>query len=217
MMSEHGPASQADGSRPLGPARVPPPKVLLPGDSSMRFYDPTRDHWPEAFQTFHDARVANPRPLGDPSAAGDRRRPGRAAARVSAEVSAPLRAERRTQLADLVSLSSHSRLIWDPTSGHDIPADDPSLIAALIREVVLTTMGLEPNEAGSACARPDDATMIYSKRRPAASTMRRDRTRPPGRAAKTGRGPGSSGSDETSVRRCRRYRSGASRKPFVIR
>jgi hypothetical protein len=107
----------------------------------MRFYDPVRDYWSEEFQAFHDARIANPRILGDRplivlAAGREDPPPG-----VSQELWAELRAERRVQLADLTALSSKARLIRDPTSGHDIPKDNPQLIAACIANVVNMASG----------------------------------------------------------------------------
>jgi hypothetical protein len=60
---------------------------------------------------------------------------------VSPELWVELRAERRTQLADLTALSSKARLIRDPTSGHDIPKDNPQLIAACVADVVNVASG----------------------------------------------------------------------------
>jgi len=120
---------------------VPPPRTRLPGDSTMSFYDPVRDYWGEEFQAFHDARIVNPRMLGNTPlvvlAAGKVDPPPG----VSQELWVQLRAERRVQLADLTALSSKARLIRDSTSGHDIPKDNPQLIAACIANVVSVASG----------------------------------------------------------------------------
>jgi len=130
---------------------VPPPRILAPGDSTMQFYDPVRDYWAEEFQAFHDARIANPRMFGDTplivlAAGKDDPPPG-----VSPDLWVELRAERRTQLADLAALSSKARLIRDPTSGHDIPKDNPQLIAACIADAVSVASGKKVTGFAARC------------------------------------------------------------------
>jgi len=130
---------------------VPPPRALAPGDSTMRFYDPARDYWGEEFQAFHDERLGNPRMLGDIplvvlAAGREDPPPG-----VSPELWEQLRTERRSQLADLTALSSQARLIRDPTSGHDIPKDNPQLIAACIASVVKLAAGKEVVDPAARC------------------------------------------------------------------
>jgi len=120
---------------------VPPPRTLSPGEATMSFYDPARDYWGEEFQAFHDARIANPRMLGNTplvvlAAGREDPPPG-----VSQELWVQLRAERRAQLSDLTALSSRASLIRDLTSGHDIPKDNPQLIAACIANVVNMALG----------------------------------------------------------------------------
>jgi len=133
---------------------VPRPRTLAPGDSTMSFYDPARDYWPEEFQAFHDARAADPRTLRDRPlivlAAGKEAPPPG----VPAETWADLRRERRALLSDLTTLSSDARLIWDPTSGHDIPKDDPQLIAACIAAVVRAASGASLSESVGGCVGP---------------------------------------------------------------
>jgi len=136
---------------------VPPPRTRSPGDTTMSFYEPVRDYWGEEFQAFHDARIANPRLLGNTplvvlAAGREDPPPG-----VSPELWAQLRAERRAQLADLTALSSKARLIRDATSGHDIPKDDPPLIAACIAQVVNLAAGRTLLALGARCVQASGA------------------------------------------------------------
>ena len=48
------------------------------------------------------------------------------------DVWTPLRAEKDEQRADLATLSSNSRLVRDPSSGHQMQADNPQLVARAI-------------------------------------------------------------------------------------
>jgi len=136
---------------------VPPPRTLSPGGATMAFYDPARDYWGEEFQAFHDARIVNPRMLGDNplvvlAAGRENPPPG-----VSQELWVQLRAERRAQLADLTALSSNARLIRDSTSGHDIPNDNPQLIAACIANVVSMASGKPVIDLAARCVQSSGA------------------------------------------------------------
>ena len=136
---------------------VPPPRIRAPGDTTMSFYDPVRDYWAEEFQAIHDARIANPRMLrGSPlvvvAAGREDPPPG-----VSQELWAQLRVERRAQMTDLMALSSKARLIRDPTSGHDIPKDDPQLIAACIANVVNVASGKAVSDLAARCVQTSGA------------------------------------------------------------
>jgi pimeloyl-ACP methyl ester carboxylesterase len=130
---------------------VPHPRSLARGDTTMSYYEPGRDYWSEEFQAFHDARVANPRMFGDRPlvvlAAGKEPPPPG----VSPEIWAQLRAERLEQLTELTTLSSQARLVPDPTSGHDIPKDDPQLIARCITEVVKAATGVRTTDLAVRC------------------------------------------------------------------
>lgn len=133
---------------------VPPPRTLAPGDSTMSYYDPERDYWSEEFQEFHDARIANPRmfgslPLVILAADANAPPPG-----MSQEMWAEYRAERLAQLKGLTALSSHARFVRDPTSGHDIPTDDPRLVAACIAEVVSAVTGVRTIDLATRCKAP---------------------------------------------------------------
>jgi pimeloyl-ACP methyl ester carboxylesterase len=133
---------------------VPAPRTLAPGDATVSFYDPDRDFWSEEFQAFHDARVANPRMLGTLPVrilAGDKEPPPPGTA---PELWEQLRAERREQLDGLITLSASARVIRDPTSGHDIPASNPALIAACIAEVVNAATGTRTMAPMGPCASP---------------------------------------------------------------
>src|SRR5678815_2590959 len=115
-----------------------------------------RDYWGEEFQAFHDARLANPRMLGDSPlivlAAGKEDPPPG----VSPELWVQLRAERRAQLADLTALSSRARVIRDPTSGHDVPKDNPQLIAACVADVVNAASGKNVMDLAARCVQASD-------------------------------------------------------------
>lgn len=134
---------------------IPNPRALAPGDTTMSYYDPERDYWSEEFQAFHDARAANPRILGDRPlvilAAGKEPPPPGA----SLEFWTTYRAERLAHLKGLTMLSSHSRFVRDPRSGHDIPKDNPQLIAACIAEVVGGATDVRTIDLAARCSAPD--------------------------------------------------------------
>ena len=70
------------------------------------------------------------------------------------EMWAQYRTERLAQLKDLTTLSSHSRFVLDPTSGHDIPKDDPQLIAACIVHVVNAATDTRALDVAESCLAP---------------------------------------------------------------
>jgi pimeloyl-ACP methyl ester carboxylesterase len=134
---------------------IPRPRTLAQGDSTMSYYDPERDYWSEEFQSFYEARAANPQILGDRSivilAAGkDEPPPG-----MSPEMWSEYRAERLSHLQGLTALSSRALFVRDSTSGHDMPKDDPRLIATCIAEVVAAATGPTTITRPARCVAPD--------------------------------------------------------------
>jgi pimeloyl-ACP methyl ester carboxylesterase len=93
------------------------------------------DYLPEEFQLIYLSRNANPEPLGDRPlivlAAGKQSAPPG----TSDELWATLKQEKDEQKADLARLSRNSKLIRDPSSGHNIHVDNPQLVARAIEEV----------------------------------------------------------------------------------
>ena len=87
------------------------------------------------FQERYAARQANPVPLGD--------RPlivvvgMRAAPNVT--VPAELEREKAAELDDQPRISRNSKLVRDPSSGHHVHVDNPTLVAGAIEEVVTAT------------------------------------------------------------------------------
>jgi hypothetical protein len=67
----------------------------------------------------------------------------------SEELWTRLREEKDEQKADLARLSRNSKLIRDPSSGHDIQIDNPQLVVRAIEEVldaIATGNRLPPHE-----------------------------------------------------------------------
>jgi pimeloyl-ACP methyl ester carboxylesterase len=99
-------------------------------------YNPDDDYLAEEFQQIYLSRKANPEPLGKRPlivlAAG--RRP--APPGTSEDLWAQLRVEKDGQRVDLSRLSSNSKFVLDPSSGHAIQIDNPQLVARAIEEVL---------------------------------------------------------------------------------
>jgi len=113
----------------------PVPEPRREGKASTQ-YNPEDDYLAEEFQQIYLSRKANPEPLGQRPvivlAAG--RRP--APPGTSEDVWAQLRVEKDGQRIDLSRLSSNSKFILDPSSGHNIHKDNPQLVARAIEEVL---------------------------------------------------------------------------------
>jgi pimeloyl-ACP methyl ester carboxylesterase len=116
-------------------AERPVPEPRREGRASTQ-YNPEDDYMAEEFQQIYLARKANPEPLGQRPlivlAAG--RRP--APPGTSEELWAQLRVEKDGQRIDLSRLSSNSKFVLDPSSGHAIHKDNPQLVARAIEEVL---------------------------------------------------------------------------------
>lgn len=98
--------------------------------------NPDDDYLAEELQEIFLARKANPQPLGSRPlivlAAGKKPAPPG----TSEDLWTQLRLEKDGQKIDLSRLSSNSRFILDPASGHNIEIDNPQLVARSIEEVL---------------------------------------------------------------------------------
>jgi pimeloyl-ACP methyl ester carboxylesterase len=112
---------------------VPEPRR---GGKASTQYDPEEDYLAEELQGMYLSRKAKPEPLGDRPlivlAAGKRPAPPG----TTDELWSQLRVEKDGQRVDLSRLSRNSRFILDPASGHQIPSENPKLVARAIEEVV---------------------------------------------------------------------------------
>lgn len=133
------------------------PEPRREGEASVQ-YDPAEDFLPEEFQQMYLSRKANPVPLGDRPLivlAGVKPEPPPRGAS-EAEWTA-LRQEKAEEKADLARLSRNSKLVRDPSSGHNIPSDNPSLVVRAVEEVleaaskgIRLTATAEPDHDGPA-------------------------------------------------------------------
>ena len=112
---------------------VPEPKLTGPtaGD-----YDPAQDFQAEEFRKILRDRQADPQPLGERPliviGAGQRPAPPG----TTEEFWSELRWEKDGQKIDLSRLSTNSKFILDPSSGHNIHFDNPRLVARAVEQVV---------------------------------------------------------------------------------
>ena len=113
----------------------PVPEPRREGKPSTQ-YKPEDDYSAEEFQQLHLSRKANPEPLGKRPlivlAAGKRPQPPG----TPDDLWAQIRVEKDGQKIDLSRLSSNSKFVLDPSSGHNIQADNPRLVARAIEEVL---------------------------------------------------------------------------------
>jgi pimeloyl-ACP methyl ester carboxylesterase len=111
------------------------PEPRLHGAPSTT-YDPAQDFLAEEFQELFAARTAHPVPLGDKPlivlGAGIRAAPPGTSDSLWKE----LRRERDAQVRDLVALSRNAKFVLDSTSTHNMPSDDPAMIARAIDEIL---------------------------------------------------------------------------------
>jgi len=98
--------------------------------------NPEDDYLAEELQGIYLSRKANPEPLGNRPlivlAAGRRPAPPGTAD----ELWSQLRVEKDGQRIDLARLSRNSKFILDLSSGHQIPSENPKLVARAVEEVV---------------------------------------------------------------------------------
>jgi len=121
------------------PGKVGPPFDRLPPEAQAaeycarahrRFSPQAEDYWPDELQSMFDERARNPQPLGTlplSVLASGRRVDG---------MPLELQKEKDHQKEDLARLSSNSRFIRDPESGHHIHVENPRLVLNEIRRVV---------------------------------------------------------------------------------
>lgn len=99
-------------------------------------YKPEDDYLAEEFQQIYLSRKTNPEPLGKRPlivlAAGKRQRPPG----TPDDLWAQIRVEKDGQRVDLSRLSSNSKFVLDPSSGHNLQADNPQLVARAIEEIL---------------------------------------------------------------------------------
>jgi pimeloyl-ACP methyl ester carboxylesterase len=116
-------------------AARPVPEPRREGRPSKQ-YNPEDDYLAEEFQQIYLSRKTNPEPLGKRPlivlAAGKRQRPPG----TPDDLWAQIRVEKDGQKVDLSRLSSNSKFVLDPSSGHNIQADNPQLVARAIEEVL---------------------------------------------------------------------------------
>ncbi len=116
---------------------IPEPRGFAPGEPpSVAFgYDPSEDFWGEEFKALYDARTLDPASLGERPLIvleGTRQDPPPTSDAIWDE----LRVEGEEHAADLARLSRNSKLIRDPSSGHDLHEENPELVASAIEEVL---------------------------------------------------------------------------------
>jgi pimeloyl-ACP methyl ester carboxylesterase len=120
--------------RELATGRVVP-EPLRQGRGT-KGYNPDDDYLAEEMQQLFLTRQTNPvslgiRPLIVLAAAKPSTPPG-----TSQEFAEQLGREKDEQMSDLAKLSRNSKLIRDPSSGHNVHVDNPQLVAGSIEEVV---------------------------------------------------------------------------------
>ena len=100
-------------------------------------YNPDDDYLAEEFQLLYLARQASPQSLGDrPLIVLNGTRPQPAPPGAAEQEWNELQQEKGEEKADLARLSRNSKLVRDPSSGHNVPTDNPRLIARAIEEVI---------------------------------------------------------------------------------
>ena len=92
----------------------------------------------EEFQSMHLSRRANPESFGNrPLIVLAGTRPGPGPPGVSDDEWNVLKQEQNEEKADLTRLSRNSKLVRDPSSGHNVHVDNPRLVARAIEEVIV--------------------------------------------------------------------------------
>ena len=120
--------------------------LVGPTHENTRLFFPADNQWKRVreqpmamgaeFQELYLARQANPVPLGD--------RPLIVLVGTRADPNVPtpndVAREKAAELEDQPRVSRNSKLVRDPSSGHHIHVDNPTLVAKAIEEVVVATM-----------------------------------------------------------------------------
>lgn len=113
----------------------PVPEPRREGEPSAK-YNPEDDYLAEELEQMFLSRKHNPEPLGKRPlivlAAGRKSRPPG----TPEDLWAQLTVEKDGQKIDLSRLSSNSRFVLDPSSGHSIQIDNPQLVARAIEDVL---------------------------------------------------------------------------------
>jgi pimeloyl-ACP methyl ester carboxylesterase len=100
-------------------------------------YNPDDDYLAEEMQQIFLSRQANPESLGNrPLIVLAAAKPGPPPPGTSQELAEQLGREKDEQKSDLAKLSRNSKLVRDPSSGHNIHVDNSQLVANSINEVV---------------------------------------------------------------------------------
>jgi pimeloyl-ACP methyl ester carboxylesterase len=112
------------------------PEPRREGKPAGTEYNPEDDYMAEEFQQIYVSRKTNPEPFGNRPlivlGAGKRSAPPG----TSEELWTQFRVEKDGQKIDLSRLSSNSKFVLDPSSGHDMPSENPQLVARSIEEVL---------------------------------------------------------------------------------
>lgn len=120
--------------REKGTGRPLPEPRLGPG--AKQPVDPDTDYLAEEMRSLYLAGQANPQPLGGRPlvilAGGKRKQPPG----TPDDYWKQLKQEREEQVAGLAQLSSNSKFIRDPESGHALHRDNPQLVVRAIQEVL---------------------------------------------------------------------------------
>ena len=121
--------------RELATGRVVPEPVRQGRIS--KGYNPDDDYLAEEMQRMFLSRQVNPEPLGSrPLIVLSAAKPGPPPPGTSQELADQLSRERDEQKSDLTKLSRNSKLVRDPSSGHNLHVDNPQLVASSIEQVV---------------------------------------------------------------------------------
>ena len=130
--------------------KLGPPFDRLPAEAQKaefwarthpKFSSQAENYWPEELQAMFEERNRNPRTLGDLTLVV------LAAGRLEG-MPADLQKEKEEQKQDLARLSSNSRFIRDPGSGHHIHIENPALVLQAVRNVIEAVRTGRPLAAG---------------------------------------------------------------------
>jgi pimeloyl-ACP methyl ester carboxylesterase len=132
--------------------RLPPDLQLLrlAAKRHQKPHDAGESYLAEELQQFHEARRTTPRPLDDlplvvlAGAKNWSTVSGNTSTREMSPEERELQQEKAAEQEDLARLSSNSRFVADPTSGHHIHLENPTLVIRAIREVVDAVRSKKP-------------------------------------------------------------------------
>ena len=98
----------------------------------------------DEFQQLYEARKTKPLPLGDLPLIVLAGAKDRMSSREMSREERELHQEKASEQEDLARLSSNSRFVADPTSGHHIYVENPALVVDAIRDVVDAVRSKKP-------------------------------------------------------------------------